>query len=189
MVVVTEVKALHPFAFVTVTVNVDAVFTEMVCVVAPVDQTQPANIPALRVVEPPAQKERFPLIEGVGNGFTMVVAEAEPEQPFPSVTVTVNVDAVLTEMVCVVAPVDQTQPANIPALRVVELPEQKERLPVIDGVGLGLMIVVTVAESLQPFAFVTVTLKVPAVVTDMVCVVADVDQRQLENPAPALRVV
>jgi hypothetical protein len=38
MVVAADVVAVHPFAFATVTVNVDAVLTEMVCVVAPVDQ-------------------------------------------------------------------------------------------------------------------------------------------------------
>jgi hypothetical protein len=36
-----------------------------------------------------------------------VVTASVPVQPPPFVTVTVNVEAVFTEMVCVVAPVDQ----------------------------------------------------------------------------------
>ena len=44
---------------------------------------------------------------GVRFAFTLVVAEAEPVQPFALVTITVKVPAVLTEIVCVVAPVDQ----------------------------------------------------------------------------------
>ena len=51
--------------------------------------------------------EPFPVIVGVGFGLTVVVAEALPEHPLAFVTVTVNVPAVLTEIVCVVAPVDQ----------------------------------------------------------------------------------
>ena len=38
MVVETDAVPVHPLAFVTVTVKVDAVLTEMVCVVPPVDQ-------------------------------------------------------------------------------------------------------------------------------------------------------
>ena len=59
------------------------------------------------MVELPAQNDVLPLMDGVGFGFTVVVAKMEPVHPFASVTVTVNVPAVLTEMVCVVAPVDQ----------------------------------------------------------------------------------
>ena len=59
------------------------------------------------MVEPPAQNEVLPLIAGVGFEFTVVIADAEPVHPFASVMVTVNVPAVLTEMVCVVSPVDQ----------------------------------------------------------------------------------
>ena len=46
-------------------------------------------------------------MDGVGFGFTVVVVEMEPVHPFASVTVTLNVPAVLTKMVCVVAPFDQ----------------------------------------------------------------------------------
>ena len=44
---------------------------------------------------------------GVSAVVTVVVADAEPVQPLPLVTVTVKVFAVFTEIVCVVAPVDQ----------------------------------------------------------------------------------
>ena len=60
---------VHPLAFVTVTVNVPAVLTEMVCVVAPVDQAYalyPA--PAFKVVEPPEQNDVLPLMVGTGTG-------------------------------------------------------------------------------------------------------------------------
>ena len=49
----------------------------------------------------------LPVMTGLGLGFTVVEADAVPVQPPAFVTVTVNVDAVLTETVCVVAPVDQ----------------------------------------------------------------------------------
>ena len=44
---------------------------------------------------------------GAGFALTVVVAEVEPVHPLALVTVTVNVPAVLTPMVCVVAAVDQ----------------------------------------------------------------------------------
>jgi hypothetical protein len=43
----------------------------------------------------------------VGLGLTVVVANIEPEHPFASVTVTVNVPAEFTVIHCVVAPVLQ----------------------------------------------------------------------------------
>ena len=58
------------------------------------------------IVELPSQKERSPLIIGIGFVFNVVVAEAEPVQPFASVTVTENELAVVTEIVCVVSVVD-----------------------------------------------------------------------------------
>lgn len=108
IVVVAEAVPVHPLPFVTVTVNEFAVLTEIVCVVAPVDQVYiEYPLPASRVVEPPVQIAVFPVIEGVGFGLTVVVSESIPVQPLPSVTVTVTVVAVLTTIVCVVAPVDQ----------------------------------------------------------------------------------
>ena len=58
------------------------------------------------MVDLPAQKDKLPLIEGVGSGLIVVVAEVLPVHPPPLLTVTVNVPAVLTVIVCVVAPVD-----------------------------------------------------------------------------------
>ena len=52
----------------------------------------------LNTVEPPAQNEVDPLMVGVGFGFTVVVAEVEPEHPFELVTVPVHVPAVVTLM-------------------------------------------------------------------------------------------
>ena len=45
-------------------------------------------------------------MDGVGSEFTVVVADALPLQPFALVTVTVNVPAVFTLIICVFAPVD-----------------------------------------------------------------------------------
>ena len=58
-------------------------------------------------MELPAQNDKAPVIVGVGNGLIVVVAETVPEQPLVFVTVTLNVPAVLTVMLWVVAPVDQ----------------------------------------------------------------------------------
>jgi hypothetical protein len=55
----------------------------------------------------PEQNDNAPLMEGTGFAFTVVVADAEPGHPLALVTVTVNVPAVLVDIVCVVAPVDQ----------------------------------------------------------------------------------
>ena len=63
-------------------------------------------VPAFKVVELPEQNEVPPLIDVVGFERTVVVAEAVPIHPLLLVTVTVKVAALLTEIVCVVAPVD-----------------------------------------------------------------------------------
>ena len=57
-----------------------------------------------------------------------------------------------------------------------ELPEQKDNVPLTDGVGFAFTVVVADAEPVHPFALVTVTVNVPAVFADIVCVVAPVDQ-------------
>jgi hypothetical protein len=46
-------------------------------------------------------------MEVLGFALTVVIADAVPVQPLVLVTVTVKVPAVLTLIVCVVAPVDQ----------------------------------------------------------------------------------
>jgi hypothetical protein len=58
----------------------------------------------------------------------------------------------------------------------VELPEQNERVPLMDGVGFGLTVVVACVEPEHPLASVTVTVKVFAVFTVIHCVVAPVLQ-------------
>ena len=50
--------------------------------------------------------EVIPVTFGVGNGFTVVVFDVEPVHPFTLVTVTVKLPAVLTLIVCVLAPLD-----------------------------------------------------------------------------------
>ena len=72
---------VHPLPFVTVTVNVPAVETEIVCVVAPVDQLYPENTPASKTVEEPEQNANPPVIDGERLVLMVVVAEAEPKHP------------------------------------------------------------------------------------------------------------
>jgi hypothetical protein len=63
---------------------------------------------------------------------------------------------------------------------VVEAPGQIERLPVMTGlVGTSRAVVVTEAEVAEQLlaAFFTVTVKVPDVLTEMLCVVAPFDHR------------
>jgi hypothetical protein len=50
---------------------------------------------------------------------------------------------------------------------VLELPAQKELLPLIDGVGAEYTVVVVEVEPVHPFAFVTVTVNVAAKLTLM----------------------
>ena len=63
--------------------------------------------PALSKVVPPVQKLSVPEITGIGWGRNEVVIEELAVQPFALLMVTVNVAAVLTEILCVVSPVDQ----------------------------------------------------------------------------------
>ena len=72
MVVTIELLPLHPFALVTVTEKVFAVFTVIVWVVAPFDhkyELYPA--PAFNTELAPAQMVDEPEIDGVGNAFTI----------------------------------------------------------------------------------------------------------------------
>ena len=67
-------------------------FTDIDCVVAPLDQAYDAAVEAVRVTEPPAQNVVGPeaVIDAVGRGLTVTVVAAEvAEQPFASVMVTV----------------------------------------------------------------------------------------------------
>ena len=115
------------------------------------------------------------MIEQGGFGLTVVVAEADPEHPLASLTVTVNVLAVLATIHWVVAPVLHTYEADPAGAHIwVELPEQNASVPVIDGAGLELTVVVADVLPEHPFAFVTVTVNVFAVLTTIHCVVAPV---------------
>ena len=117
------------------------------------------------------------MIEQVGFGLTVVVAEFDPVHPLASLTVTVNVFAVLTMIHCVVAPVLHIYVASPAGAHIcVELPEQNESVPLMDGVGLALTVVVFESLPVQPLPSVTVTVTVVAVFTLIVCVVAPIDQ-------------
>ena len=81
----------HPFASVTVTVNVPDEFTVMDCVVCALFQLYEFAAKTESVTLPPLQKVVAPLAVMVafGNEFTVTVVAAElAVQPLPSVMVT-----------------------------------------------------------------------------------------------------
>ncbi len=83
--------ALHPLAFVTVTLKLPLALTVMACVVAPVDQRYDAPLDAVNVTLPPAQKVVGPpgVMVAVGFAFAMTaVGDDVALQPFAFVTVT-----------------------------------------------------------------------------------------------------
>jgi hypothetical protein len=83
------VEAVHPKAFVTVTVYVPEVPGVMVCVVAPLFHAYDAKpAPPFSSVVVPEQMLRSPVMAGTGKGFTTTLTEVVPEHPLPSVTVT-----------------------------------------------------------------------------------------------------
>jgi len=87
MVVVAETDAVQPTELVTVTVQVPAVLTDMVRVVAPFDHryaVKPA--PASSVVDPPGQKFLVPLMDGVGGMHTRPASTLRLVSPWPNVT-------------------------------------------------------------------------------------------------------
>ena len=110
-----------------------------------------------------------------GSELTVVVAEALPEHPFASVTVTVKVAALFSEIHCVVAPVFHIYEENPAVAHIcVELPEQNERAPVMDGDGFWFTESDLLELLVQPLASLTVTVYVPAELTVTHCVVAPV---------------
>lgn len=134
------------------------------CVVSPFgDHTLPDPILENSVTSPPEQNVVGPngVTVGAGSGLTVTVVAAEvPEQPFPSVTVTVNVPELLTVIACVVAPVDHKYPAAALDVNVTLPPWQKVVGPpaVIVGVGFGFTVTVVADEvAVHPFPSVSVT--------------------------------
>ena len=108
----------------------------------------------------------------------VVVSLAVAVQPFAPVTVTVHVPAVVTVIEAVVAPVLHKYVPPPLAVSVVLGTAQVSAKPLsleMDAFGVVLSnVVVTLAVAVQPFAPVTVTVHVPAVVTVMDAVVAPV---------------
>ena len=118
---------------------------------------------------------------GVGNGLTVTMALAVAVQLLALVTVTVKVLVSAGEPVieAVVAPVDQLYAIPPLAVKVVGLPAQiVADEGVMAAVGDGLTITGALAVAVQPFALVTVTVKVVVEVGEpvMEAVVAPVDQ-------------
>ena len=66
------------------------------------DQRKPVPPLAVRFTEPPWQNESGPsgVMTATGRGYTVTVAETVALQLFASVTVTVNVPDVFTEIFC-----------------------------------------------------------------------------------------
>ncbi len=91
---------------------------------------------------------------------------------------------------CVVAPFDQRYEEPLLAVRVTEPPAQNVVGPPGVTVAVGFALTVTAVAALvalQPFAFVTVTLKLPPALTAIDCVAAPFDQRY-EEPLLAVSI-
>src|SRR5688572_450750 len=163
-------------------------------VVAPVLQRKDTPPAAVNVAEPPGQITKVGhVIAHGGAGLTVTVVEQVLVQPLAVVTVTVYVvvEAGLTVIEAVVAPVLHRNDAPPDTERVTEPPTQIDGL---DGVivhgACWLTVTVVEHELVHPFASVTVTVYVVAVVgfTVMAAVVAPVLQRK-DTPPDAVSVV
>src|ERR1035437_1430693 len=177
-VVVAVPVAVHPLAPVTVTLKVPAVLTDIACVAAPVGHKKVPVPFAVKVVLDVVQFNARPLSvmpDAGGVLSNVVVAVPVAVHPLAPVTVTLKVPAVLTVIACVVAPVDQKEVpgpfADKGGLDVVQF--NARPLSVMpDAGGVLSNVVVAVPVAVHPLAPVTVTLKVPAVLTVIACVVA-----------------
>ncbi len=102
-------------------------------------QLFPVALDDVNVIVFPAQKVVGPLAATVGvagNGLTVIVDEAVDDvQPFPSVTLTVYVPELETEIDCVVAPVLQLFPVALEDVNVTLPPAQNVVGPLADTVG------------------------------------------------------
>jgi hypothetical protein len=158
-------------------------FTVIDCVVAPLDHEYEVFAAAVSVTLPPLQKVSGPLAVtfAFAAGLTVTVCEAVAEQPFASVTATVYVvvEAGVTVIDDVVAPVDHENDVPPLAVSVALVPAQIADGPEMVAVGSGLTVMVCDALFVQPRASVTVTVYVVVEVgvTVIVDVVAPVDQR------------
>lgn len=126
--------------------------------VAPVLHEYVVPPDAVSVVDCPAQREVFPEMEEVGNGFTVMVIEVSSEQEPPeTITVYVVVAVGETKMDEVVAPVFQENDDPPEAVRVALLPEQMAAGPLTLGVIAGVTVTVATADAEQnPFVTFTV---------------------------------
>ena len=95
-----------------------------------------------------------------------------PVHRFASVTVTLKFPAVVTLIVCVVAPVDHSNAEKEPAFSVVEMPGQKVKAPVMVGEGGVLIKVVTPDDPEHMLPSITITEYIPGAVTFRESVVA-----------------
>ena len=166
---ITEVEALvvHPLPSVTVTVADKGGCTEMLAVVAPLLQRKLLKLPLTpKVAVFPGQTLLGPLMAAIGAVKILVVKVLVAVHPIASVTVTVKMPAVFTEIASVCAPVFQIYVPNPRlALRVVLPPGQNAVVPpmlTVDRVG---TVTVCVAMPVQPLPSVTVTVYVPLVAT------------------------
>jgi hypothetical protein len=107
----------QPFASVTVTVYVPAVVTVIVSLVSDVLHTYDTPPLAVKLAEPSEQiipssivvpELSSTAIIGLGSGFTVIVVLVLEKHPFPSVTVTVYIPAVITVIDSLVSDVLQT---------------------------------------------------------------------------------
>ena len=129
------------------------------------------------------------VIGPIGTGVTVIVVVAVAVQPLTLVTVTVYVvvEAGVTVIAAVIAPVLHTYPVPPEAVNVAEAPVHiwpslfmvpDVSATAMEGVGSGLTVIVVEEAALQLSALVNVTVKVVVTggVTTMVCVLAPVLQ-------------
>jgi len=122
-------ELVQPFASVTVTVYVVVIvgLTVIEAVVCPVLHKNVMPPEAVNVFEPPSQMDKLPqTMLHTGNGFTVTVVAHELLHPNAFVTVTVYVvlDAGLTVIEAVLAPVLQRKVVPPAAVSVAEPPGQ-----------------------------------------------------------------
>jgi hypothetical protein len=122
-----ETVEVHPVLLTIFTLNVPAVFTTILCVVALLFQRYVPPVPALlevNTVLSPVQNAVMPVIVGVARValcVTLTAVELADWQPRLLVTFTDTVLGVFTEILCVVALLLQRYVPPVPALLAVKV--------------------------------------------------------------------
>lgn len=136
----------------------------------------------VKVTDPPSQNVKGPLaviVGTVGRGFTVTLVAIELDEQVPFDTTTEYDPLAVTDIDCVVAPVDQVFPVVDEEVKVTDPPAQKINGPlaVIVGIGgSGLTVTITGAEVAKHAPLETTTVYVPLVATKILDVISPFDQ-------------